>query len=89
MLKNIMFPIKLNVHKCACGVEFAIIGLSNNCKDVWPHQGYAYCPYCGIANASQQPVQADAGKCICGGSWRTDGQHSNSFCDVCFKSRTA
>jgi len=60
MLKNIMFPIKLNVHKCACGVEFAIIGLSNNCKDIWPHQGYAYCPYCGIANASQQAIQADA-----------------------------
>lgn len=26
-------------------------------------------------------------RCICGGSWRTDGQHSNEFCARCFKSR--
>lgn len=25
--------------------------------------------------------------CKCGGSWRTDGQHSNEFCAKCFTSR--
>ncbi len=26
-------------------------------------------------------------KCECGGEWRTDGQHSNEFCEKCLKSR--
>jgi hypothetical protein len=39
-------------------------------------------------HASQQANAPDAqGKCECGGEWRTDGEHQNEFCSVCFKSR--
>ena len=48
-----------------------------SCKDVFE-----------LIDASQPNIQADA-ECRCGGKWRTDGQHSNEFCSVCFKTRTA
>lgn len=29
----------------------------------------------------------DTSYCECGGSWRTDGAHSNEFCSLCFKTK--
>ena len=53
------------------------MGMDCKCEDSLPPRHVGKVP----------ELAAPYGRCSCGGEWRTDGQHSNEFCAVCFKSR--